>query len=80
LELKTNIKLRTPMIVCHCRAVSDRDIEKCIDEGATCPGSIAARSGAGSECGGCQHTIVKLIQKRSERAQQGLLPRLIKAY
>jgi bacterioferritin-associated ferredoxin len=41
------------MIVCLCHAVSDRDLEKVIDEGATTVEEIGQRCGAGTDCGAC---------------------------
>jgi len=49
------------MIVCHCRRVSDRDVKTAIVAGAENETAIAARTGAGTCCGGCRPTIHELL-------------------
>jgi len=41
------------MIVCLCHAVSDRDLDKVIESGATTVEEIGQRCGAGTDCGTC---------------------------
>ena len=56
------------MIVCSCYAVSDRTLDKLIDEGARSLPEIRRACGAGGDCGSCQRQIQKMIDKREEPA------------
>jgi len=49
------------MVVCHCNAVSDREIRREILAGALDGEALAKRCGAGDRCGGCQPVIDALI-------------------
>ena len=49
------------MIVCHCRAVTDRAVRSVIRGGAIELDEIASLCGAGSDCGGCQERIRRLL-------------------
>lgn len=41
------------MIVCLCHGVSDRDLERVIEAGASTVEEIGQRCGAGTDCGTC---------------------------
>ena len=41
------------MIVCLCHAVTDRDLERVIEAGASTVEEIGQRCGAGTDCGTC---------------------------
>jgi bacterioferritin-associated ferredoxin len=49
------------VIVCHCRAVSDRRITHEVERGARSLDDIADRCGAGACCGSCRPTIGVLL-------------------
>ena len=49
------------MIVCHCRAVSDRVVRKAVDRGACDLAEVAKRCGAGARCGGCHPVLMSLL-------------------
>ena len=49
------------MIVCHCAEVTDRDIARLIDEGATTVGDIIRRCGAGRNCGPCRAELADML-------------------
>ena len=49
------------MVVCHCEAVNDRRIRDEIEQGALDAEQLAARCGAGGQCGGCHETIMALL-------------------
>lgn len=51
------------MIVCHCRAVNDRQIEAAALCGATSVRDIVASCGAGGVCGGCRPVIVEILHE-----------------
>ena len=52
----TIIRIRVhnlPMIVCVCKAVSDRQIRNAVKDGATCVRDLRRELGIGSCCGKC---------------------------
>jgi bacterioferritin-associated ferredoxin len=49
------------MIVCHCRAVSDRALRESIQSGAADVPSVMAATGAGTCCGGCLVAVEELV-------------------
>jgi bacterioferritin-associated ferredoxin len=50
------------MIVCHCRAVSDREVSVAIDSGARDVVDVAEACGAGKECYGCHARIDDMLR------------------
>lgn len=59
------------MILCHCRAVTDRAVRKAIDKGACDLDSVAARCGAGARCGGCHPALMSLLADLDRLAATG---------
>lgn len=55
------------MIVCHCRAVNERAVERAIDAGARSVEEVGARCGAGTHCGGCHPELERLLSERAQR-------------
>ena len=51
------------MILCHCRAVSDRVVRRAIDTGACDLQEVALRCGAGARCGGCHPALMSLLAR-----------------
>jgi bacterioferritin-associated ferredoxin len=51
------------MIVCHCRAVSDRALRESIENGAADVASVMAATGAGTCCGGCLVVVEDLVSE-----------------
>ena len=51
------------MIVCSCRAVSDRTVKAAIASGASNIPEVAARCGAGARCGGCWPALSELLDE-----------------
>lgn len=49
------------MVVCHCNAVSDREIREQVRAGALDADDIAARCAAGARCGGCLEVVESLV-------------------
>lgn len=49
------------MVVCHCHAVSDRQIREEIQSGALDADALADRCGAGTRCGGCGPVVEALL-------------------
>lgn len=50
------------MLVCHCRAVSDRQIEAAVSAGAHDARSVVRATHAGTGCGGCLTSLRALIE------------------
>jgi bacterioferritin-associated ferredoxin len=49
------------VIVCHCRAVSDREVVAAAESGARELSDVAEVCGAGSECHGCHDRITSVL-------------------
>ena len=49
------------MVVCHCRAVSDRAIAATLASGASSVEQVGDHCGAGTRCGGCRPVIEALL-------------------
>jgi len=49
------------MIVCHCKAITDRDIRKTILEGASTCSDVERLCQAGTECGSCRPLIEQIV-------------------
>lgn len=64
------------MIVCHCKAVSDREVRRAVAEGARTRGQVARRCGAGTICGGCRPAIQELLHE-GEPAEASAAPVLV---
>jgi bacterioferritin-associated ferredoxin len=56
------------VLVCHCKGISDRELERAIDAGACSPSEVTRRCGAGSVCGGCRPLIDELLEARRAEA------------
>jgi bacterioferritin-associated ferredoxin len=52
------------MIVCVCRAVSDREIRSLVDNGATSMADLRAACGLGECCGKCARQAREVIAER----------------
>jgi bacterioferritin-associated ferredoxin len=52
------------MFLCLCRGVTDRTVQKIIDEGATTVAEVGARCGAGTDCGSCHDAIEQRLEER----------------
>lgn len=53
------------MIICHCKAVSDRSIRKAVRDGAMSLEDVGRACGAGSSCGACQDAVTALIHREA---------------
>ena len=53
------------MYVCVCRAVTDKEVEASIDEGAHTVEAVTAACQAGGDCGACQGMIEDMIEART---------------
>ena len=55
------------MRVCHCHAVTDRDIRSAVRSGACSVESVGRACGAGTSCGGCVPLVASVIRSEVER-------------
>ncbi|HAI58428.1 MAG TPA: bacterioferritin [Xanthomonadaceae bacterium] len=61
------------MYVCVCNGVTDRDIQRAVDEGCDSLESLASRTGCGSTCGCCREYAAEAItQARTQSRGLGL--------
>jgi bacterioferritin-associated ferredoxin len=51
------------VIVCHCNAVSDREVTAAAAAGARDVADVAGACGAGSDCRGCHERIKALLDR-----------------
>lgn len=51
------------MIVCHCKVVTSREIDRAIADGAECIDDVADACGAGGGCGACRGFIDEMIDR-----------------
>jgi bacterioferritin-associated ferredoxin len=50
------------VLVCHCKGLTDREVDCAIRAGAATHREIARACGAGSVCGGCRPLIEWLLE------------------
>jgi bacterioferritin-associated ferredoxin len=56
------------MIVCHCKAVSDRTIREAVQRGARTMRQCALASNAGRGCGGCLPVVREIVEREADGA------------
>ncbi len=54
------------MVVCHCKAVSERDVRRAVRDGASRRVEVTRACGAGSVCGGCHPVIDEIVSCEAE--------------
>jgi bacterioferritin-associated ferredoxin len=64
------------MIVCHCRAVSDRVLREAIQRGHSSVEAVVEYTGAGSCCGGCLASVHEVVDAELNASAQGVKPAL----
>ena len=59
------------MIVCHCQALTDRDIRAAARACGGSPDAVQQGCGAGTVCGGCTSRVERIVKSfgRREHAQ-----------
>ncbi|MCL4185120.1 MAG: (2Fe-2S)-binding protein [Burkholderiaceae bacterium] len=57
------------MIVCICRAVSDRQIQAVVSRGASSMSQVRAELGAGECCGKCTRQVRELIDQHAHASR-----------
>jgi len=58
------------MVICSCRAVTDRAVLAAIAEGATTPETLAEQCSAATRCGGCLPELERLIAQHTVRDER----------
>lgn len=61
------------MFVCMCRAVTDTDVRRAVDDGVSTLEGLGACLGAGVDCGSCHNELGNLLQgkqRRKDRSSQ----------
>jgi bacterioferritin-associated ferredoxin len=53
------------MYVCVCNAVTDREVERAIEGGATTRLEVTRKCGAGGDCGACHAMIEDMVEARA---------------
>ena len=61
------------MIVCHCKVVTDRDVDAAVSSGARSVGSVCRSTGAAQDCGACIFSVKKIVERHHEAACAALL-------
>jgi bacterioferritin-associated ferredoxin len=67
------------MIVCHCRVVTDRDVDAALAAGAATVGAVCRASGAAQDCGACIFSVKRLVGQRHSQQCAQLQPAVQRA-
>ena len=62
------------MIVCVCLGVTDRTVRNLVRQGASSLYEVALGCSAGACCGGCQETLVSILQSEQQIEPRGESP------
>jgi len=62
-----NIPSIGAMVVCLCEGVSEKRVQRAIEQGASSRRQVTEACGAGGVCGGCHTTIVEMIRQCPRR-------------
>ncbi len=57
------------MLICHCKAVTERQIRGLVRSGAWTRSEVARACRASTACGGCSHAIERIIRDEQRRAE-----------
>jgi bacterioferritin-associated ferredoxin len=53
------------VLVCHCKAVSEREVRRAVGAGARTRRQVVRACGAGSVCGGCRPVIDEILAEQA---------------
>jgi len=56
------------VIICSCRAVSDREVESAIAQGASSIEAVGQLCGAGTDCGSCLEALGERLERSCGRS------------
>jgi bacterioferritin-associated ferredoxin len=68
------------MLICHCKAVFERRVREAIAAGARDAFDVALACGAGTGCGGCVPTVVRLLTEASSHRRDSTVIKGNKTY
>jgi bacterioferritin-associated ferredoxin len=60
-DIESHYQYQFEMILCLCKAVSERTVRLVIANGATSVDAVGMRCGAGTDCRSCRHAIKDMI-------------------
>ncbi len=60
------------MYICHCNALTDRDVKHAIASGACRPCEVYGAHGCKAQCGSCAPTMLKLLRATMVKAANAL--------
>lgn len=68
------------MIVCSCNALTHRDVESAVQDGASRPAEVYASRGCRAQCGNCVPGVVCIVRElrkagMNAAAARGMMPR-----
>jgi bacterioferritin-associated ferredoxin len=56
------------MLVCHCHALTDRDIRRAVRQSGACNvAEVGDLCGAATGCGGCHDVVAEIVQSEKRR-------------
>jgi bacterioferritin-associated ferredoxin len=56
------------MLVCHCHALTDRDIRRAVRQSGACNvAEVGDQCGAATGCGGCHDLVAEIVQNEKRR-------------
>ena len=61
------------MIICHCGVVSDTDVARAVDAGASTLSAVCKATGAGQDCGSCVFSVRRVICQHEETSRDTFL-------
>jgi len=50
------------MVLCLCKGLSDKAVQRVIDDGARSVDEIGDRCGAGTDCGSCKDALEQMVE------------------
>ena len=63
-----SLSFRKSMLVCHCHALTDRDIRRAVRAGGACNvAEVGDHCGAATGCGGCHDLVAEIVQHEKRR-------------
>ena len=60
------------MYICHCNALTDRDVKQAIEAGADRPCAVYSANGCKAQCGNCAPTVLSLLRDTMTKAAESL--------
>ncbi len=59
---------QSPMLVCHCHALTDRDVRRAVRTSGACTvAEVGEQCGAATGCGGCHELVAEIVACEKRR-------------